>query len=138
MPDTDYILEPASVQYGDWVGTAAADEHITMGHGNLDALVNLDSDRWWIVAIDISDEDSFYVYAIDREATGIADHAGLQAYAAREGSVPVTSYLVHETSPARLIQLMTMFHIQLRSRSLEGVPLRVRFLDDLRYHDEDA
>lgn len=129
-------LRPAYVQYGDWQGTAAADAHVTIGHKDVYEVVGLDRSRWWIVAVDITSPDvgsgGFYVYAIDQESYGMTGLDGVQQYARQHGSVPVTSFLVHDISAASLLaESFTDLHIQLRSTALADVAFDVVELDDL-------
>lgn len=135
---SDQRLEPASATYGDWVGTAAGDEHGTIGHRNPYEISGLDDSQWWIVAIDVQSEHfnagDFYVYAVDRNATGISDHDALLAYAGEHGNVPVVSFLVHDIPPTSLIgEAFNQFQLQLRSRAVDGLDLNVVDLRDLNY-----
>ncbi|RLP69045.1 hypothetical protein D9V29_12360 [Mycetocola manganoxydans] len=131
-------LGHAGVTYGDWLGTAAADEHQTIGHLNPYEVAGLDRDRWWILSIDITvvgvEKGYFYVYAVDREATSITDYEALQMYGRVHGKIPVTSFLVHDIAAETLIrESFTQFHVQLRHRSLGELPLAVEDTQDLNY-----
>ena len=135
---THEILAHASVTYGDWIGTAAADEHQTIGHLDLYEVAGLDPDRWWILSIDITgvgiDKGYFYVYAVDRQATSITDYESLQLHGRGHGKIPVTSFLVHDIAAETLIrESFTQFHLQLRHRSLGELPLEVEDTQDLNY-----
>ncbi|MBO3663118.1 hypothetical protein [Microbacterium stercoris] len=136
--ETDELVRPASVQYGDFKGTAAADTH-GGGSSELIDLIGLDRDRFWVVGIDFWGADletgRLEVFAIDRDTTGIADHAALVAYEAQHGEVPVTNFLVHGMSIAQILKVgLKRLHVQLLSRSLpEGTQLRVTVRDDLNY-----
>lgn len=125
------IVRHASTQYGDWRGTVAADEHMTIGHPKLRELVGLD-DSWWIVGIDIVATDYFYVYAIEN-TTGITKWDELQLHATANGALPVVSFMVHDMSPAVLLAAFTDWQVQLRSRILEGAELDVVDKRDLNY-----
>ena len=131
------ILKKASSSYKDWSGTAAADQYETIGHGSAYELIGLDSDKWWIVGYDFQGQHltkagHLYVYAVDRQTYGIKDYDALQQYGANHGSIPVTSFLVHDVSPADFIStVFNQFQVQLRTRSLENHDLSVMELADL-------
>jgi hypothetical protein len=134
------ILKPAGASYGDWNGTAAADQHKTIGHKSPYEVVGLDQDKWWIVGFDFQGEamdqpGGLYVYAVSREASGITNWDGIQLHGEANGSVPVTSFLVHGVAPTELIgEVFNEFQVQLRSRSV-GHDLDVVELADLNYEE---
>jgi len=85
----------------DWIGTASAENNVTIYGRSLRALTGLEAhDKWSIVGIDWFTHGTrpadVYVYAFDREETGISTYDEMVEYAAREGSLPVTSFLMHE------------------------------------------
>ena len=137
-PSMSYdILKEASSSYKDWSGTAAADQHGTIGHKSAHELVGLDSDKWWIVGYDFQGQHltkpgHLYIYAVDRQTYNIKDYDALQQYGTNHGSIPVTSFLVHDVSPADFIStVFNQFQVQLRTRSLENHDLSVMELADL-------
>lgn len=131
------ILKEASSSYKDWSGTAAADQHETSGHKSAYELVGLDSKKWWIVGYDFQGQHltkagRVYIYAVDRQTYSIKNYDALQQYGASHGSIPVTSFLVHDVSPADFIStVFNQFQVQLRTRSLEDHDLSVMELADL-------
>jgi hypothetical protein len=139
VPGMAQILGNASVQYGDFSGTAEADK-ADVGYPGLYKSVKLDSEKWWIVAFDIwagevadLEKAIVRVYAIDR-ASGITNHEELQAYGLEHGAAPVTEFQVHGISAVQIVRdSFKRFAVQLRSRSLEGVELDVVAQGDLNY-----
>jgi hypothetical protein len=135
------ILKTANVSYGDWMGTAAADQHQTVGHKSAYEMVGLDPEKWWIVGFDFQGQDvnqirRLYVYAVDKESSGIANWEAIQLHGETNGSVPVTSFLVHDVTPAELIaEVFNQFQVQLRSRSL-GHDIEVVDRADLNYEED--
>lgn len=132
------FVRAANASYGDWDGSAAADQHITIGHKSPYEIVDLDPEKWWIVGFDFRGADlnragGLYVYAVSRETSGIYDWNGIQLHGEANGSVPVTSFLVHQVPPAELIaEVFNQFQVQLLSRSL-GHKLDVVERADLGY-----
>lgn len=137
------ILKVARVSYGDWTGTAAADQHKTTNHKTPYELVGLDSEKWWIVGIDFLGEDlnrvrGLHVYAVNKEATGVADWDALQFHGEVNRSIPVTDFLVHNVTPAEFIgEVFNDFHVQLRTRSINhDIDIDVVNVDDLNYRED--
>lgn len=87
-------------------------------------MVGLDSEKWWIVGYDfqgqrLTETGHLYIYAVDRQTYSIKNYEALQQYGASHGSIPVTSFLVHDVSPADFIAtVFNQFQVQLRTRSL--------------------
>lgn len=135
------ILKSANVSYGDWAGTAAADQHLTVGHKTPYELVGLDPEKWWIVGFDfrgqnLNDVRGLYVYAVDKESSGIVNWDAIQLHGETNGSVPVTSFLVHDVTPAELIsKVFNQFQVQLRSRSI-GHEIDIVNRADLNYVED--
>jgi hypothetical protein len=135
------ILKTANVSYGDWAGTSAADQHQTVGHKSPYEVVGLDPEKWWIVGFDFQGQDlnqarRLYVYAVDKETSGIANWEAIQLHGKTNGSVPVTSFLVHDVTPAELIaEVFNQFQVQLRSRSV-GHEIEVVDRADLNYKED--
>ncbi|SDQ21213.1 hypothetical protein [Pseudarthrobacter chlorophenolicus] len=79
------ILKTARSSYGDWKGTAAADEHQTTGHRTPYEVVGLDPDEWWIVGFDfqgadLTRKDGLYVYAVRKDSMGITNWDAIQLH----------------------------------------------------------
>lgn len=121
-------LRPASVPYGDWAGTAAADGDMVKGT-DLYTSAGLSRDDWFILAIDIdasaTGPDHVYVYAIDRRRTQARDFNSAKDLEAREGSIPVTSILVHGLSQRDIINCMKHYSVQLRLRGFESSQMHI-------------
>lgn len=135
------ILNTARSSYGDWTGTAAADEHLTVGHRSPYEVVGLDPDQWWIVGFDfqgsdLNHKDGLYVYAVQKDTMGITSWDAIQLHGEANGSVPVTSFLVHGVAPAELInESFNQFQVQLRTRNV-GHALDIVERSDLNYDPE--
>lgn len=115
-------VEPASTSYRDWVGTAAAENSIIVGSGDLYELAGLDHERWSILGIDawanshgVDPDWTVHVYAFDKTAAEVSSHDELIALAAERGSVPVTDILLHNVGLDDLIRCMKTVHVQFRS-----------------------
>ena len=138
-----HILRNATVQYGDFTGTAAADR-ADAGSLGLDEVVGIDKDRWWILAVEIYaaeraelTEDCVRVFAVDRHREGISSHDELQAYGAEHGTVPVTEFQVYDVSAVEVVRnSFKRLAVQLRSRSLEQLDLTVVGEESLNYSGE--
>ncbi|KRE44555.1 hypothetical protein ASG92_12875 [Arthrobacter sp. Soil736] len=135
------ILKTARSSYGDWTGTAAADEHQTTGHRTPYEVVGLDPDEWWIIGFDfqgsdLTSKDGLYVYAVRKDSMGITNWDAIQLHGEANGSVPVTSFLVHGVAPVELIsESFNQFQVQLRTRNV-GHHLDIVARDDLNYDAE--
>lgn len=135
-----HILGKATVQYGDFNGTAAADR-ADAGSVGLDEIVGIDNKQWWILAVEIyaaqpADlaDDCVRVFAVDRQREGINSHADLQAYGAEHGTIPVTEFQVHDVSAVEVVRAsFKRLAVQLRSRSLEHLELTVVSEENLNY-----
>jgi len=127
-----HILKDASVQYGDFTGTAAADR-ADAGYPGLHEAAGIDAKQWWILAVEIYatqpadlTEDCVRVFAVDRYREGITSYQELQEYGAEHGSIPVTEFAVDEVSAVDLVRnSFKRLSVQLRTRSLEGLQLLV-------------
>jgi hypothetical protein len=135
--EADYEVGEASTQYGDFKGTVAADTH-GGGTRELADVIGLDVDRYWIVGIDIGLSNvlrgGLTVLAIDR-ASGIRDHRALVDHVEAHGSIPVTSFLVHDIPLAEILRVgLKRLDVQLVSRSIpENARLHVVYEGDLNY-----
>jgi hypothetical protein len=138
-----HILRNATVQYGDFIGSAAADR-ADAGSLGLNEVVGIDAEKWWILAIEIYaaepadlTEDCVRVFAVDRAREGINTAAELQAYGTEHGTIPVTEFQVHDVSAAEIVRnSFKRLAVQLRSRSLEQLELNVVSEDSLNYSGE--
>jgi len=115
-------VQPASTTYKDWVGTAAAEDSIITGSGDLYELAGLNRDQWSILSIDAfahshGQEPSWHVhvYAFDRAAAEVTSHADLKRLAAERGSLPVTDILLHDVDLDAVIRCTKVIHVQLSS-----------------------
>lgn len=123
----------------DWIGTASAENNVTIYGKSLRQLTGLeDHDKWSIVAIDWFTHGKLpadvYVYAFDREETGISTYEEMVAYAAREGSLPVTSFLMHELDFETIVrESFKSFRVQLISGGAAeaGIQLDIVNRDDI-------
>lgn len=137
----DEIVTPAYSQYYDFAGTAAADTH-GGGTKELADHIGLDTERFWIVGIDVWGNDladaRLKVLAIDREETGIRTYDELSAFYRDNGYVPVTDFLVHGMSAVDVIKVgLKRLNIVLLSRSLpDDAELRMTRHGDLNYNGD--
>lgn len=134
---SDEPVLPASVQYNDYVGTAAADGHGGASLRELADIVGLDLDRYTIVGFEfrrthLRDGDGLTIFAIDEEAL---DGLDLNRYVAQHGEVPITDFLVHDLAARDVLYRgLKRLEVQLLVEWLpEGVPLRRVSRDDLNY-----
>lgn len=135
-----HILSTATVQYGDFTGTAAADR-ADAGSLGLDKIVGIDKDQWWILAVEIYaaepadlTKDCVRVFAVNRHTEGISSHDELQAYGAEHGAIPVTEFQVHDVTAVEVVRnSFKRLAVQLRSRSLEQLELNVVSEECLNY-----
>lgn len=134
----DEVVALAYAQYYDFAGTAAADTH-GGGTKELADLVGLDTERFWIVGIDVWGNDlgdaRLKVLAIDREETGISTYDELSAFHRDNGYVPVTDFLMHGMSTVDVLKVgLKRLNIVLLSRSLpDDAELRMTRHGDLNY-----
>lgn len=113
-----------------WLGTSSADNDMTIYGDDLYDLAQLDHKRWSIVGMDFFGYDrrggGVYLYAVDREREGIDGHAAMLEYVGREGSIPVTSILLHEVPAQQIIEkCFKSFHVQLRQRGWEDKRMHI-------------
>ena len=125
----------------DWAGTASAENNVTIYGTSLRKLTGLDDERWSIVGIDwythgkVGDErGDVYVYAFDRLETGIGSYDEMRAYADREGSLPVTSFLLHDVDFQTIIrESFKGAHVQLISKGIHDAEIQLNIVrkDDI-------
>ncbi|MBA3529565.1 MAG: hypothetical protein H0T91_09710 [Propionibacteriaceae bacterium] len=102
MGDERTSLGAASVQWNDYVGTAAADDaDAVVNTRSLYEIAGLDRDQWTIVSIDLRWEAAHQVtvYAFDRNRYRVEPAADLREFGQRAGELPVTAF--HLEDPAQ-------------------------------------
>lgn len=122
-------LGPATTDWNDYVGTAAAD-NLEVNTAHLHELAHLDPERWMIAAIDVAIDghgSTATLYAIDQQASGVSSHADLLEIADTDGHLEVVSIdLRNELGPpTALSTLFRSARIRLVARGLRDVPLVV-------------
>ncbi|WP_146249244.1 hypothetical protein [Curtobacterium sp. MCLR17_042] len=135
-----YDLGPAHVQYDQWLGTAAAEDDITVNSDDLYEVVGLDRTKWTIIGIEFFDGTStrasrVTVQALDRAKHGLqhAQHEELRAFTDSRGHLPVTSFEVHGTQAEDITKrVFKRYMVRLTTASFADAPLRVEELGDLR------
>ena len=89
------VLGPARTNFNDYVGTVAADDaEAVVDRPSLYELAQIDRDRYTILAIDLTVDGpvTATVYAIDRDAHGISEHAAIAALGESLGEIPVVEF----------------------------------------------
>lgn len=135
-----YNLGPAHVQYDQWLGTAAAEDDITVTSDDLYKVVQLDRTKWMIVGLEFFDGTSartsrVTVQALDRVKHGLLDarYEDLRAFTDSLGHLPVTSFEVHGTQAEEITKrVFKRYMVRLTTASFADTPLRVEELDDLK------
>lgn len=130
---------PASVQYNDWVGTAAADDaDALIGTPSTYDHLGLDRTRWTILGIDLtrlSGHDFFDIYALDKQLWKIEDFDQLEQFAASSGTLQVTKFTVgRDTTVGQFLdQQFKRFKVSLTRRTVaaRGVELQIADEQDL-------
>lgn len=126
----------ASVQYDDFVGSAAADGHGSVVLHELEDMVGLDSDRYSIVGFEfshlhLSGHDGLILFAVDRTQLG---GLSVHEFANRNGEVPVVDFKVHDMAALDVLARgLKRLHVQLRASDFDGVLLHRTLRDDLHY-----
>ena len=114
----------------DWLGTSAADTDMTINAVDLYELAKIDRKRWMIVGMDFfgygRPRGDVYLYAVDREREGIDSHAAMPEHVGREGSIPVTSILLHEVTAQQIMEKsFKSVHMQLRHIGWEDKQMHI-------------
>ena len=143
MSDDPIIVNPPDPDdmRSDWYGSAAAEIRMTGIENDLEGLAGLDDDRWYVIGFDLyfgSDEshDGIYLYAVDRDAVGAQNYNELEAYAAREGAIPLTSIKLHDITIRTFMARMNgATHVHMRYKSHRSVPIFV--VDQTDFPDPD-
>ena len=94
------MLGPATAGWSDYVGTAAAEDAIaTLGSPSLYELAGVDRERWTILGIDISVNETteVVVYAFDRDTHGLVGIDEIERLGWESGQIPVTAFAVADT-----------------------------------------
>lgn len=131
-------LGPATTDWNDFVGTAAADDlELTDTHRSLYQRAELSPSRWLIAAVDVLVGDrgpGVVVYAFDRQDTGVSTHADLLDVAETRGELEVRAIEltgVDDVVDTWLTGLFRRVSLRLVARGLQNVPLVVSRRDSL-------
>lgn len=123
------MLQPATVRFDDWIGTAAADGvNGFAGAAALHEAAGLDRERWRILAVEFEDwrgHRGARVYALDATAHDVAGADGLATLAGRLGHLPVVRHVLDPDRADALAQALSRLSVQLISRDVRGVALAV-------------
>ncbi|REE74375.1 hypothetical protein C8E05_3810 [Rhodococcus wratislaviensis] len=124
----EYVEKPGTGGYRDWIGTASAEEDIVNGP-DLYELAGLDRSKWSILGMNLyasgrfPDKDDVIVYAVNTEEIGVDTFDEMQAYAARENGLPVSSIMLHDVDLRTVISCMKSVHIHFRHSGHIDYPL---------------
>jgi hypothetical protein len=125
-------LGPASTDWNDFVGTAAADdlELTDTQHRSLYQLADLNPARWTIAAVDVvvgGRGPRAVVYAVDKQPTGVASYADLLEVADAQGELEVVAVELADLAgtDSYLDHLFRRVTVRLIARGLKDVPLVV-------------
>ena len=91
------MLGPATAGWSDYVGTAAAEDAVaTLGSPSLYELAGVDRERWTILGIDISVDETteVTVYAFDRRSHAVVSIEEIERLGWESGQIPVTAFPV--------------------------------------------
>lgn len=137
-------LTPASVQYDDYVGTAAADQaDALVGTKSLEVLTGLAGTPWTIVGYHVYrsvNSWNFHLYAANKDELGINSHEDFASVERKLGHIPVRDFsLPHGVNPEEVFAaLFKRFSITMTHRGLNGLQLAVTEGDDLPFGDIPA
>jgi hypothetical protein len=132
------VLSGAESTYGDWRGTACAENSLMVGASDLYELAGLagERDRWSILGIQMDASShgadprwTIRVYAADRLELGVSSFDDWARVAAEHGGIPVVDILLHEATPEAVIKCMKLVGIQLRRGSLDQPLLHAAYAD---------
>lgn len=122
MTDERDMVQPATTTYHDWVGSAAAENSMIEGSGDLYELAGLNHEDWTILTVDMyafshgKDPDWHVdVYAVDRKGNGIESFEDMKRLEAEQGSLPVKEIALHGVSLEDIVRCMKVVHFQLTS-----------------------
>ncbi len=120
----------ASVQYGDYNGTAAADEHDRNSLKDLAAKHGIDSERYWIFGIEVSIGETrgdtlgpafVYLLAIDSQAVKAYGVGAVQEYVNQNAGVLPYVKLKIEADLEDVLLRFKRFNVVLNNSHLENV-----------------
>jgi hypothetical protein len=132
--DREY-LDPASVQYGDWRGTSAADDADPLVESpSLYKVVGIDQGEWMIVGFSLyrgsGKFSSVTVYAVDRKRWNIGSYEDWQALADERGAVPTTAFDVRDVDLMEFIDaVFKRFSVRLEARGVAERGHRIEILE---------
>ena len=125
------VLGAVTVQYDDYVGTAAADDADALIAGrSLYQMVGLDRDQWLIVSVELArsqHSDRVSVYAIDRYKHPLSGLADLEAGPDFAFGVPVVAFDLPASVPAQdfMTEAFQRISVRLTLQSVTGQSLNV-------------
>jgi hypothetical protein len=137
-------ISPASVQYNDAVGTAAADRaDALVGAKSLEELIGLSGTSWTIVGYHIYrsvNSWSFHFYAANTAELGINAHEDFASVERKLGHIPVRDFsLPHGVDSEEVFTaLFKRFSVTMIHRGLKDYQLSVTEGDDLPFGDIPA
>ena len=117
-------------RYMDWVGLSGLEENIATGV-QLEVLAGLDPDHWRVAAMTINpscstqQRDDIYLYALNRDATGIGAVTRLEKYGRDRTAIPVTRIHLCNTDTRAVLAQMKSAKLHFRAVALQDVPLYV-------------
>ena len=98
------VLGAAEVRWNDYVGTAAADDaDAVLDRPSLYELAGVDRGRYTIVGVDLTiweTTTTVSVYAVDRVAQDLQNHADIEALGRERGEIPVVEVVL----PSRAVE----------------------------------
>lgn len=127
-PTEPHLLEPATTTYeNDWKGTAAAENSMIVGSGDLKELAGL-GQEWTVLAVNAFAHShgappdwTVQVYAANRGELGVESFESWAEIAAEHGGVPVTEVLVHDATLDDVIRCMKVFDVQIKNPNVPSL-----------------
>lgn len=134
---TDFILEKAKTQYGDWRGTASGDFSMMKNIQSLEELAGVGEGELiigigtgWSASKSMGVRPDFNVYVYAPEDPNEANMDALLKKYPDGANVPVKEIQLHDVTPEKFALAFTQFSVQLRSRFLKDRNLQVTSLGD--------
>lgn len=127
-------LERSAPGHVNWRGTASAEDDAVHGPDLYD-IAKLDRERWTILAVDLDASghapvfETVRVHAFDRFRSFLPDHDDFMALADEQGSVPVTTFLLHDVRWADLIGGLRGLRVQLRRSDVYDADRELRVVE---------
>jgi hypothetical protein len=132
-------LGAVSVQYDDYVGTAAADTSDALAPTrSLYQMIGLDRDQWMILSIELASwkgssltgarlSERVSVYAIDRDKYGIRSMADVEELVESGAGLPVVAFDLPDTVDLGefMAEAFQRISVRLVSQAVQGQPLDV-------------